>query len=44
VPRETKIIDKTKDKIEQPAGDLTRNKRLKREDERNERKARSKAR
>jgi len=38
------IIDKTKGKIKQAAGDLTGNKRLKREGERDERKAKSKAR
>jgi hypothetical protein len=38
------IIDKTKGKIKQAVGDLTGNKRLKREGERDERKAKSKAR
>jgi len=38
------IIDKTKDKIEQAAGDLTGNKNLKRLGERDERKAKSGAR
>ena len=38
------IIDKTKGKIKLPVGDLTGNKRLKREGEREERKAKSKAR
>jgi uncharacterized protein YjbJ (UPF0337 family) len=38
------IIDKTKGKIRQAVGHLTGNKRLKREDERGERKAKSKAR
>ena len=38
------IIDKTKGKIRQAVGDLTGNKRLKRESERDERKAKSKAR
>ena len=38
------IIDKTAGKIKQAAGDLTGKKRLKREDERDERKAKSKAR
>ena len=38
------VIDKTKGKIRQAVGDLTGNKRLKREDERGERKAKSKAR
>ena len=38
------IIDKTKGKIRQAVGDLSGNKRLKREDERGERKAKSKAR
>ena len=37
------IIDKTKGKIKQAAGDLTGKTRLKREGERDERKARSKA-
>ena len=39
-----KIIDKTNGKIKQAAGDLTGNKRLKRVGERDERKAKSKAR
>jgi uncharacterized protein YjbJ (UPF0337 family) len=38
------IIDKTKGKIKQPVGDLTGIERLKREDERGKRKAKSKAR
>ena len=38
------IIDRTKGKIKHAAGDLTGNKRLKRESERDERKAKSKAR
>ncbi|MDQ1333969.1 MAG: hypothetical protein QG552_919 [Thermodesulfobacteriota bacterium] len=38
------IIDKTKGKIEQAAGDLTGNKKLKRLGERDERKAKSGAR
>jgi uncharacterized protein YjbJ (UPF0337 family) len=38
------IIEKTKGKIKQAVRDLTGNKRLKREDERDERKAKSKAR
>ena len=38
------IIDKTKGKIKQAVGDLTGDKRLKREGERDERKAKSKAR
>jgi len=38
------IIDKTEGKIKQAVGDLTGNKRLKREGERDERKAKSKAR
>jgi len=38
------IIDKTEGKIKQAVRDLTGNKRLKREDERDERKAKSKAR
>lgn len=38
------IIDKTKDKIEQTAGDLTGNKKLKRLGERDERKTKSGAR
>ena len=41
---QTEIIDKSKGKINQAAGDLTGNKRLKREGERDERKAKSKAR
>jgi uncharacterized protein YjbJ (UPF0337 family) len=40
----SKIIDKTKGKTEQAVGGLTGNKRFKREGERDERKARSKAR
>jgi uncharacterized protein YjbJ (UPF0337 family) len=39
-----KVIHKTKGKIKQAVGELTGNKRLKREDERGERKAKSKAR
>jgi uncharacterized protein YjbJ (UPF0337 family) len=38
------IIDKTKGKIKQAVGDLTGNKRLNQEGERDERKAKSKAR
>jgi uncharacterized protein YjbJ (UPF0337 family) len=38
------VIDKTKSKIKQAVGNLTGNKRLKREDERDERKVKSKAR
>ena len=38
------IIDKTKGRIKQAVDDLTGNKRLKREDERGERKVKSKAR
>ena len=38
------IIDQTKGKIKQAIGDLTGNKRLKREGERDERKAKSKTR
>jgi len=38
------IIDKTEGKIKQTVGDLTGNKRLKREGKRDERKAKSKAR
>ena len=38
------IIDKTKGKIRQAVGDLTGNKKLKREGERDERKGESKAR
>ena len=38
------IIDKTKGRIKQAVGDLTGNKRFKREGEREERKAKSKAR
>lgn len=38
------IIDETKGKIKQAVGDLAGNKRLKREDERDKRKAKSKAR
>ena len=38
------IIDKTKGKIKQAVGDLTGNKRLKQEGERDERKSKSKAR
>jgi uncharacterized protein YjbJ (UPF0337 family) len=37
------IIDKTKGKIKQAVGDRTGNKRLKREGERDERKAKSRA-
>ena len=38
------IIDRTEGKIKQAVGDLTGNKRLRREGERDERKAKSKAR